>query len=113
MIEPQRYQLCSYSVSLNILTNLERNGLVRQKLLRHHFFRQSFRICNHRHIIPLFQTAQHFGAKNLVCSIFLPILDGTPVRRREKQDIRITIGLNHIVIEISGLLTVIKHKHIY
>ena len=57
-----------------------------QFLTGNHLLSQSVGISYHAEsFLVLLQTAQHFGTENLIGRIFLPVLDGTTERRREKQ----------------------------
>ena len=56
------------------------------------------------------ESRQHLGAQNLAGSITLGILHGTPITGREEQHLIGTHQLGEIVIEITCLLSILKHK---
>ena len=56
------------------------------------------------------EPGQYFGTQNFIGSISLPILRRPPVARGEEEHVVGAHHLRKIVIEITGLIGILKHK---
>ena len=68
-----------------LLADIQFQSLIAQFFTGYDFLRQCIRIGDDAQaLLPFLQTAQYFRAENLICRIFLPVLNGTAERRRKE-----------------------------
>ena len=112
ILETVTTQYFRNKVHIDLLTQMEFQGLVSQLLTGNDLLSQRIRIGNHaKSLLSFLQAAQHFRTENFVCSIFLPILYGATERRGEKQYLFRSQNLCQVMIEIPRFLQIAENKN--
>ena len=94
-----------------LLADIQFQSLIAQFFTGYNFLRQCIRIGDDAQaLLPFLQTAQYFRAENLICRIFLPVLNGTAERRRKEKYSFCPQHLRQVVIKIPRFLQIAQNK---